>query len=238
LGDLKDTALAADMAIKRANGRALVLNLGLAFGPPIVMMGPLMTDPSKAFQNPGQWITTVKEAYEDYATRGVLKDNEAQALFDHDMDTKAIEYLFGLDVAQNVFVIAAAGNDSCRPTWIAAPRFPAIVQGILGVGAISDTGHSMGFSNYDDNAPPPDGVGAFGEEIVGPYTQDTFPSGDPNNTGWAKWSGTSFAAPVASGLAACLLSENRPKNGLVADFVRIANHGMGGQPPHLRIKQG
>jgi subtilisin family serine protease len=48
--------------------------------------------------------------------------------------------------------------------------------------------------------------------MVGLYTQTEVPSADgpgkPNTSGWVYWSGTSFATPVISGMAANVLARN------------------------------
>jgi subtilisin family serine protease len=38
--------------------------------------------------------------------------------------------------------------------------------------------------------------------IVGVYSGDVLPGGAMNETGWVQWAGTSFSAPIISGLAA------------------------------------
>jgi len=42
------------------------------------------------------------------------------------------------------------------------------------------------------------------------YIAPTFPSGEPNLSGWADWSGTSFATGIISGLSAHLMARSMP----------------------------
>ena len=96
--------------------------------------------------------------------------------------------------AAGTVVVASAGNDAtCRPT------FPAALPGVVGVGAIGPNGPAP-FSNYGPwvraCAPGVDLVSWFFKDFDGP---DRNPAGgvDPDHfVTWARWSGTSFAAPV------------------------------------------
>jgi len=78
------------------------------------------------------------------------------------------------------------------------------------------------YSNIDDFFADNDGISAVGGEamngqsstnattaLVGLYASENVPPGSTtvNDAGWAAWSGTSFAAPVAVGFAAALWSE-------------------------------
>lgn len=96
----------------------------------------------------------------------------------------------------------------------------------------------VGYSNNDALFPGNDGIGAYGGKVVsesgvplsrngliGLYAGDTIPEYLPgkapaaraepaaNDTGWAMWSGSSFAAPIAAGFAACLWSEKMRQAG-------------------------
>jgi cyanobactin maturation PatA/PatG family protease len=90
----------------------------------------------------------------------------------------------------NVLVVAAVGNDAC-----ACLHIPAAVPSVLGVGALSTNGEPLETSNwgeqYKSNA-----ILAPGENISG-----AAPGG-----GMASLSGSSFATPIVSGVAAALLS--------------------------------
>ena len=100
----------------------------------------------------------------------------------------------------NVLVVAATGNDGC-----ACLHVPAAVPSVLAVGAIGVDGEPLEISNWGE-AYRSNGVLAPGEDIEG-----AAPGG-----GTASLTGSSFATPVASGVAALLLS-SRIKRGKPLD---------------------
>jgi hypothetical protein len=93
----------------------------------------------------------------------------------------------------HVVVVASAGNDgTCRP------MYPACLPGVVGVGALDSDGPAP-YTNYGTwvraCAPGTGIVSCFFRDFDGPLPS----SGgvDPDRfTGWARWSGTSFAAPA------------------------------------------
>jgi subtilisin family serine protease len=90
----------------------------------------------------------------------------------------------------NVLVVAAAGNDGCDCLHI-----PAAVDSVLSVGAMDARGEPLAVSNWGE-AYRTQGILAPGQDILG-----ALPGG-----GIGAKSGTSFAAPIVSGLAGLLLS--------------------------------
>ena len=111
-------------------------------------------------------------------------------------------YLEGPDCV----LVAAAGNDS----W-AAPFWPAAFDWCVGVGSLDRDGRVSAFSNYGVSAD----VFALGRNLVNAFPDGTFTCHESPNkgdvrvfgTGMARWSGTSFAAPVVAGLIAREISE-------------------------------
>ena len=95
-------------------------------------------------------------------------------------------------------LVAAAGNDS----W-AAPFWPAAFDWCVGVGSLDRDGRVSAFSNFGVSAD----VYALGRNLVNAFPDGTFEchetpdKGDIRvfSTGMARWSGTSFSAPVVAG---------------------------------------
>jgi hypothetical protein len=128
-------------------------------------------------------------------------------------------------------IVAAAGNDASRgarnPAASRPPaRYPAAFEDVIGVGAVSNQRPSCGnryeaasYSNLADN-PSDSGYVTLGGEagrdqgMLGLFIS-RYPNpadkgqADPqaigylsNESGWARWAGTSFATPIVSGILA------------------------------------
>jgi hypothetical protein len=91
---------------------------------------------------------------------------------------------------EGALIVAAAGNDSCRCLHV-----PAALPSVLAVGAMDEQGLPLDSSNWGD-VYQSQGILAPGRNMLGAVPGDRT----------ALKSGTSFAAPVVSGVVALLLS--------------------------------
>ena len=101
-----------------------------------------------------------------------------------------LEKAVNLCKSNNVLIVAAAGNDGCECLHV-----PAAVPSVLAVGAMNAQGQPIESSNWGKTYQN-QGILASGENILGAK-----PGG-----GTVRMSGTSFATPIVSGVAALLLS--------------------------------
>jgi subtilisin family serine protease len=134
-------------------------------------------------------------------------------------------------------LVAAAGNEGYD--WKFAP---AEMDGVIGVGALGPPGDARAwFSNYGDwvkvFAPGQDLVHAFAR---GTYDYHELRAGQQAAFyGMARWSGTSFATPVVSGLIAARMSGTGESAREAADsLLRLARaQALPGLGPVLRPGQ-
>jgi len=98
---------------------------------------------------------------------------------------------------RDVLIVAAAGNDRC-----ACLHLPAALPSVLAVGAMDDDGYPLEFSNWGAGYGR-QGVLAPGFDVLG-----AVPGG-----GTARLTGSSFATPVVTGVAALLLSVELEEGG-------------------------
>lgn len=130
--------------------------------------------------------------------------------------------------------IAPAGNNgSDRPEW------PGAFSGVLAVGALGgDWRGRATFSNFgpwvDVYAPGRDIVNAF---ATGSYKCYVYPyvGKDREFYGMAKWSGTSFSAPIVTGRIASRISRTgeTPRQAAVALLAEARSHAIPGVGPVL-----
>jgi hypothetical protein len=142
-------------------------------------------------------------------------------------------------------IVAASGNDSndprpdgTLPADRLKARYPAAIDGVVGVGACDASGQLTDYTNYAD-IPNTIDLYAFGgavggapdRQIMGLFTSSPFPTpatgsggalgtAAANTTGLAYWTGTSFAAPIISGALALYCAYNRTSVQVALQAVR------------------
>jgi hypothetical protein len=140
-------------------------------------------------------------------------------------------------VERDCVLVAAAGNDS----W-AAPFWPAAFDWCVGVGSLDRDGRVSDYSNFGVSAD----VYVLGRNVVnafpdGTYTCNETPAvGDVRvfATGMARWSGTSFAAPIVAGMIAREISTTGSTAATARDVV-LARAVPDSDPtigPHLELE--
>jgi subtilisin family serine protease len=138
-----------------------------------------------------------------------------------------LRLLFESLYAHDVLIVAAAGNDSFFPKKQGQkprpPRIPARYDTTLSVASVNSRFVPSTFANAACMPPLNTGVATFGgdsdgklnanglpEAVRGVYIAPTFPGGEQNVSGWADWSGSSFATAIISGLGAHLIAQDWP----------------------------
>lgn len=118
-----------------------------------------------------------------------------------------------LSQLDGVTIVAAAGNEGIqRPFW------PAAFPWCIAVGAMSRDGQKR---SWYSNHGPWVNVYAPGDDIINAYPRlkyRTFVNGHVRDTsaGVVKWSGTSFAAPIVTGLIAARISRTGESSSVAA----------------------
>ncbi|HZU03324.1 MAG TPA: S8/S53 family peptidase [Ktedonobacteraceae bacterium] len=159
---------------------------------------------------------------------------------------EGLRLLFESLYAHGALIVAAAGNDSVAATQRGQmprpPRAPARYETTLGVTSVNSRFAPSNFANAA-NVPPIDaGVATFGgggygttdknglpDAIRGIYISPSFPGGEQNVSGWADWSGTSFATPIISALGAHLMAQGWSASNIITRFA--AGSGRRGESP-------
>lgn len=139
-------------------------------------------------------VATVVEAFETALTHAGPFDLVILSLGGYMTDDDGSVFGAALDrLLADGLGIAAAGNQSTS-----RPYFPAAWPSIVGVGALGE-GDKAWFTNFggwvDACAPGIDVVSTF-------FVEGDDTPNEPPFAGWARWSGTSFAAPKVAGVIA------------------------------------
>jgi subtilisin family serine protease len=178
---------------------------------------------------------------EDELVRFFEEINESDPNFVRWLSRTAQQAVAAITTHQQGAVIAAAGNEGDTTT----ARYPGAYDEVYGVGAlnhdlsragysnVADSPIGQGFVTYGGNTDPNTGSAHATTGMLGLYI-GTFPDGTPSQNGWGRWAGTSFAAPVVTGLAAGLCS-----HGLTPDEAQqeIRNMLSGDMPDVLPLTQ-
>jgi hypothetical protein len=124
-------------------------------------------------------------------------------------------------------VVASAGNDAT-----CTPMYPAALPGVVGVGALEENGEAAVFTNYG----PWVNACTLGVDVVSSFF-DGFNGDEPlkdgddpdDFRGWARWSGTSFAAPrVVAALAQEVINGRTPQQSVdqLVDNIQLPREPM------------
>lgn len=222
LGDLRSIANALEDIKKNFVGRHLVVNLSLTMTFPLQQKH---LGPQDAYglgqtilrQKPWWLARLIARFFNWIVGKPMLCTCDSW----FDRQARPFEWICDLVYALDSRVIAAAGNNGKPGQWLRPwATYPAAFDRVFGVGAlrkISPTASRVDAASYSNLAdmPPRLGITTFGGEpgegngVLGVYVGQ-FPNDDsgrpqPNKNGWAWWSGTSFAAPIISGMAAAVL---------------------------------
>lgn len=108
-------------------------------------------------------------------------------------------------LAHNIIVVAASGNDGKNKYY-----YPASINGVVSVASTNKKGKVSYFSNYNNKVV----VAAPGENVV-----STVPLERRAYDGYVRGSGTSFATPYVSALAAMYKTIN--PSGNASEFIKI-----------------
>jgi subtilisin family serine protease len=108
-------------------------------------------------------------------------------------------------LAKGTLIVAAAGNDSDRPSSIRPVSHPANCPSIMAVGAVDNMGKVARFSNRGIYAP-------YGNvDIAGPGVGVFSSTKRPEL--YATWNGTSMATPHVAGIAALYAQQSKRNRG-------------------------
>lgn len=180
-----------------------------------------------------------------FAQPGVATDATAREGERHLFRAIMYATFAALTTRDKTLLIASVGNDARPHEARPDPEFPARYDSLLSVAAIDAAEMASAFSNRGDIANTPlNGIAVLGGNTVaiGSTTIATIPGSVKkkdavvglysaafpgyHRAGWAYWAGTSFAAPIISGLAANIWA-NDPLQTAAEVKQTILDHGQG-----------
>ncbi len=161
-------------------------------------------------------------------------DQLMQIMFDIRLLRSPLHMVIKSLAASGAVIVAAADNDSNSvdtPRRI-GPDYPAAFPEVISVGAVDKQYNAARYSDFPQLPPQQNGIVTYGGSIPtladiaadnvdamrGLYTSLYYPVPNaqnplpadivaPNQNGWAYWSGTSFATPIISAVAARVLEK-------------------------------
>jgi subtilisin family serine protease len=171
---------------------------------------------ARDFDEEGTVIPRLAAAIEYAMIHGARVISISDGVLPEDMDAAVEEearQAISSAAEVGILVVASAGNDGREVV-----RFPALVPGVLAVGAVDWHGQPTSWTSHG----PEVDVAAPGD-----FVWTTFPDGDYDH-----FAGTSAAAPIAAGLAALVMAA-RPEwtPGEVAAYLRDTGRGAEGGAP-------
>ena len=157
---------------------------------------------------------------------------------------EGLRLLFESLYVHGALIVAAAGNDSLKATKQGQaprpPRAPARYETTLSVTSVNSHFAPSVFANAASMPPYNPGVATFGgddyssldanglqDAVRGLFISPTFPGGEQNTTGWADWSGSSFATPIISALGAHLIAQGGSASNTISRIA--AGQGLRGE---------
>lgn len=125
-------------------------------------------------------------------------------------------------------VVASAGNHGAKRPYNPRPIWPAAMPDVVAVAALGpDNGDGVRLAAFSNYGPWVD-VAATGEDVLSTFL--TFDDEEHAFTGWATWSGTSFAAPRVAGAIAAEMTEKGVKVRSALDAKRCVLSKAVGKP--------
>jgi len=118
-------------------------------------------------------------------------------------------------------VVASAGNDAT-----CAPSYPAALPNVVSVGALNADGRPAAYTNYGPWVRActrgTDVISLFFEGFNGDELPDAAGNDADEFEGWARWSGTSFAAPRVVAALARGVGDGRSPHQAIEDVINAA----------------